>query len=86
MKDSRTDAERRIESATGTIQAVAFVLLRYGLVLVIGWIAAMKVTEYEPKASNHSLPTVLSLAGDTAYGQFGSSPLSLEASRSSSQR
>lgn len=49
MKDSRTDAERRIESATGTIQAVAFVLLRYGLVLVIAWIAAMKFTEYEAK-------------------------------------
>jgi uncharacterized membrane protein YkgB len=31
------------------IQAVAFNLLRYGLVLVIAWIAAMKGTEYEAK-------------------------------------
>jgi uncharacterized membrane protein YkgB len=49
MKDARTDAERRTESAIGTIQAVAFVLLRYGLVLAIAWIAAMKFTEYEAK-------------------------------------
>jgi uncharacterized membrane protein YkgB len=49
MKDSRTDAERRIEHTTETLQAVAFMLLRYGLVLVIAWIAAMKMTEYEAK-------------------------------------
>ncbi|HEU4588350.1 MAG TPA: DUF417 family protein [Gemmatimonadales bacterium] len=49
MKDSKTNAARRIEGASGTIQAVASVLLRYGLVLVIGWIAAMKFTEYEAK-------------------------------------
>lgn len=31
------------------IQALAFLLLRYGLVLAISWIAAMKATEYEAK-------------------------------------
>jgi uncharacterized membrane protein YkgB len=31
------------------IQGVGFLLLRYGLVLVIAWIAAMKSTEYEAK-------------------------------------
>jgi reactive chlorine resistance protein C len=31
------------------VQTLGFVLLRYGLVLVIGWIAAMKATEYEAK-------------------------------------
>lgn len=31
------------------IQSLAFLLLRYGLVLVIGWIAAMKATAYEAK-------------------------------------
>jgi len=31
------------------LQAVAANVLRYGLVLVIGWIAAMKATEYEAK-------------------------------------
>lgn len=31
------------------MQKVGFVLLRYGLVLVIAWIAAMKATEYEAK-------------------------------------
>jgi reactive chlorine resistance protein C len=31
------------------LQAIAFGFLRYGLVLVIAWIAAMKATEYEAK-------------------------------------
>lgn len=31
------------------LQAIAFNFLRYGLVLVIAWIAAMKATEYEAK-------------------------------------
>jgi uncharacterized membrane protein YkgB len=31
------------------IQSLGFLFLRYGLVLVIGWIAAMKSTQYEAK-------------------------------------
>lgn len=31
------------------IERLAFILLRYGLVIAIGWIAAMKVTDYEAK-------------------------------------
>src|SRR5579872_3405600 len=31
------------------IDAIGHAFLRYGLVVVIGWIAAMKVTEYEAK-------------------------------------
>jgi reactive chlorine resistance protein C len=37
------------KEASARIRAVGFVLLRYGLVLAIGWIAAMKATEYEAK-------------------------------------
>jgi reactive chlorine resistance protein C len=37
------------KEASARIRAVGFVLLRYGLVLVIAWIAAMKATEYEAK-------------------------------------
>jgi len=43
-------ADAHLETEMGPrIQAVAFNLLRYGLVLVIAWIAAMKGTEYEAK-------------------------------------
>jgi reactive chlorine resistance protein C len=35
--------------AGSTLQAVAGNILRYGLVVVIAWIAAMKATEYEAK-------------------------------------
>ena len=35
--------------STSRIRALGFVLLRYGLVVVIAWIAAMKATEYEAK-------------------------------------
>lgn len=37
------------EEAGWRIQSLGFLLLRYGLVVVIGWIAAMKSTEYEAK-------------------------------------
>lgn len=40
---------RSKEEARLRIQALGFLLLRYGLVLVTGWIAAMKATEYEAK-------------------------------------
>jgi reactive chlorine resistance protein C len=33
----------------GQIEPIAHAFLRYGLVVAIGWIAAMKVTEYEAK-------------------------------------
>jgi reactive chlorine resistance protein C len=35
------------EETVSTLQDVGFLLLRYGLVLVIVWIGAMKATEYE---------------------------------------
>ncbi len=37
------------KEASARIRAIGFALLRYGLVLVIAWIAAMKATEYEAK-------------------------------------
>ena len=37
------------EETRVNIHSLAFLLLRYGLVLVIGWIAAMKATAYEAK-------------------------------------
>jgi uncharacterized membrane protein YkgB len=42
-------ASGKEEIRSRRIQALAFLLLRYGLVLAIGWIAAMKATEYEAK-------------------------------------
>jgi len=43
-------ADAHLEMKIGPrIQAVAFKVLRYGLVLAIAWIAAMKGTEYEAK-------------------------------------
>ena len=40
----------RFQDGLGSkLQSLAFLLLRYGLVLVIGWIAAMKATAYEAK-------------------------------------
>jgi uncharacterized membrane protein YkgB len=45
---------RRSDFATGVetalrVQAIGSIVLRYGLVLVIGWIGLMKFTEYEAK-------------------------------------
>lgn len=37
------------KGTSSRIRALGFALLRYGLVLVIAWIAAMKATEYEAK-------------------------------------
>ena len=44
-----TDAIRTIETRIdgGKIQALGFFLIRYGLVLVLGWIGLMKFTAYE---------------------------------------
>lgn len=42
-------ASGKEEIRSRRIQALAFLLLRYGLVLAISWIAAMKSTEYEAK-------------------------------------
>ena len=42
--DSRTGMETGLRA-----QAVGSLVLRYGLVLVIGWIGLMKFTEYEAK-------------------------------------
>jgi uncharacterized protein DUF417 len=39
---------RKIESV-GKIERLGSIFLRYGLVIAIAWIAAMKVTEYEAK-------------------------------------
>ena len=45
-----SDADSRTGMETGLrIQAIGSLLLRYGLVLVIGWIGLMKFTEYEAK-------------------------------------
>jgi uncharacterized membrane protein YkgB len=49
MKSSTTSGFRLSEETRLKIQALGFLLLRYGLVLAIGWIAAMKATEYEAK-------------------------------------
>jgi uncharacterized membrane protein YkgB len=48
MGSSTNVADARVKMEIGArIQAVAFNVLRYGLVVVIGWIAAMKTTHYE---------------------------------------
>ena len=47
-----TATERNVSanaSLGSKLQTIAFHFLRYGLVLVIAWIAAMKATEYEAK-------------------------------------
>ena len=49
MYHPATGDELRLGQTSSWIRALGFVLLRYGLVLVIGWIAAMKATEYEAK-------------------------------------
>ena len=50
MGSSTNVADAHVEMEIGPrIQAVAFNVLRYGLILAIAWIAAMKGTEYEAK-------------------------------------
>ena len=48
-----------------TIDAVASVLGRYGLVVVIGWIGALKFANFEHTRSNLLLLIVRSWAGST---------------------
>ena len=46
--DASDDAGSRPSIETGLrLQAVGSLVLRYGLVLVVGWIGLMKFTEYE---------------------------------------
>jgi uncharacterized membrane protein YkgB len=49
MKYSLPDVDIRKTGRIAKIEGLAAVFLRYGLVVAIGWIAAMKVTEYEAK-------------------------------------
>src|SRR5690348_11245591 len=50
MGSSTNVLDAHIEMKIGSrIQTVAFNVLRYGLVVAIAWIAAMKGTEYEAK-------------------------------------
>jgi reactive chlorine resistance protein C len=49
MKYSLPDVDIRKTGGIAKIEGLATVFLRYGLVVSIGWIAAMKVTEYEAK-------------------------------------
>lgn len=50
MGSSTNVADARVKMEIGPrIQVVAFNVLRYGLILAIAWIAAMKGTEYEVK-------------------------------------
>jgi reactive chlorine resistance protein C len=46
-----SDSDSRVGIQTGLrVQAAGSLVVRYGLVLVIGWIGLMKFTEYEAKA------------------------------------
>ena len=49
MNHSSTYSYNPAAQSVKTIECFAFIFLRYGLVIAIGWIAAMKVTEYEAK-------------------------------------
>jgi uncharacterized membrane protein YkgB len=49
MYTAETTDQIRPEDISLRIETLGFALLRYGLVVVIGWIAAMKATEYEAK-------------------------------------
>jgi uncharacterized membrane protein YkgB len=49
MSYSSTNTDSAKAQSVKTIERFAFIFLRYGLVIAIGWIAAMKVTEYEAK-------------------------------------
>ncbi len=39
------------------LEGLASFVARYGLVVVIAWIGALKFTAYEPRASSHWSPT-----------------------------
>ena len=49
MHSSTAVAEIRSKEIASKLHALGVLLLRYGLVLVIAWLAAMKATEYEAK-------------------------------------
>jgi reactive chlorine resistance protein C len=49
MKNTLLEAGLRKAGGVTHIERLGAVFLRYGLVVAIGWIAAMKVTEYEAK-------------------------------------
>jgi reactive chlorine resistance protein C len=49
MKYSLPEVNIRKEGRAAKIERLGAIFLRYGLVVAIGWIAAMKVTEYEAK-------------------------------------
>jgi hypothetical protein len=66
MQLSATDqVSGKEEIRARRIQALALLLLRSGLVLVIGWIAAMKSTEYE--AAVQPAAAVLATAGEVIF-------------------
>ena len=49
MKYALSDVDVRKTERVAKIERLGGIFLRYGLVVAIGWIAAMKVTEYEAK-------------------------------------
>src|SRR6201993_1643737 len=49
MKYSLPEVNIRKVGSAAKIERLGAIFLRYGLVVAIGWIAAMKVTEYEAK-------------------------------------
>lgn len=49
MQSSTALDETRLKEIASKLHTVGVLVLRYGLVLVIAWIAAMKATEYEAK-------------------------------------
>lgn len=49
MDDSSTMFHSTKTRRVAQIERLGFFFLRFGLVIAIGWIAAMKVTEYEAK-------------------------------------
>jgi reactive chlorine resistance protein C len=49
MKYSVSEVDIRKTGRLATLEQLGAIFLRYGLVVAIGWIAAMKVTEYEAK-------------------------------------
>ena len=49
MNNPSTEATNVWAARIARIDPIGHAFLRYGLVVAIGWIAAMKVTEYEAK-------------------------------------
>jgi reactive chlorine resistance protein C len=54
---------------TSVIDTIASVLSRYGLVIVIGWIGALKFANYEAHQIQPLWPTVPSWAGSTTFSR-----------------